>query len=1106
MAYFVDRVVVANAFEEPPQHYRILLDGTSKLTEGRRPSVSIKADKSQLKRGVAGAKAYAQPTLIEESLFEEEPNVFVNELRAEVAAWRKEDYYGTAGVTRRLLEWWFERPEERHREQTRFFFCQQEAVETVIYLYEVKGRQKLPETADLLRYALKMATGTGKTVVMAMLIVWSTLHKAKVSGTPLSSNFLVLVPNLTVRQRVSGQPRGDGLEPNGTEDLYTQLDIVPPELLDLFRPNVLVRNWHAIPLETSRDDWIADSALSGQRFVPFSVLRTLERRARRDPKAGIKKLLRGWRDCIVINDEAHHAYGERKVPGTDEAGEIVWSRVLRTVNEVAPIALCVDLSATPWYGSASVKPAGMLFEWLVSDFSVYDAFESGLVKVVRIPDPDSEGAGYLDLWDRVRGAKTKREFLDSARGAIESIYASWKDDFVDWGAKFAEFRDLQPVLLVVADRAERAGWLFDYLTEDPAFGFLHNPDADDISKNVTIQVNTKVFDAEKGKEAALREMVATVGKVGARGENVRCIVSVDMLSEGWDVKSVSHIIGLRAFGSPLLTEQVVGRGLRRTDYSVLYEPLEERGEQSYETVDAFGIPFVGFPVQRSRGRRRSSKTGDTPIPIEPVEKKARYRVRIPNVRSWAVGMTKPLADVIDVPNLPKVTIDPKVTPPRVTMRPLIGEGGEEEITLDAYRDSAPLSAVAMHLSAELYRRMSSDDGDVPGVGPTFEELLDVSRAYLDEGVVVLDRADQRDSWIPIYRNQILDVLETEIRSAGVESVSAVPLPGDPPVLNTASMKQFRWVGPRADGKKCHLSKVPCDSPLEAEFADFLDKAGDVDRYIKNERLGFSVTYFEGGRPRQYFPDFVIATKNSSGERWTVAETKGEVWPNTDLKRLAAEKWCRMMTEARQGEWSYLFVQQLAFKRALKDGVDSLAGLVQHIEGAPAATLHDAILSDGEAPEELRFVTLLPVYSLAAAAGYFGTEENVEREGWIEVGGKLDETMFVARAVGHSMEPRIAHGELCVFRAKPAGTRQGKILLVQYQGPTDPDTGGAYAVKRYRSDKVANDATGQLENIRVTLSPENPDYEPMELTPAFEHDVLVIAEFVSVLGDGDATPS
>lgn len=929
MAYFVEKVVVCDAFAEPAQHYRILANGSSKLVEGRRPSLTIKAEKRQLKKGIAGAQADPQQTLLEEALFQEEENEAVNLLRAEVRDWRRAAYPGTANVTRRLLEWWFERPEERHREQKRFFFCQQEAVETVIYLYEVKGRQKMPETGDLLRYALKLATGTGKTVVMAMLITWATLHKAKVSGSTLSANFLVLVPNLTVRQRVSGQPRGDGLEPNGTDDLYTQLDIVPPELLDVFRPNVLVRNWHAIPLETNRDDWIAGSALAGQRFVPFSVLRTLERRARRDPRAGIRRLLRGWRDCIVINDEAHHAYGEKKVAGTDETGEIVWSRVIRTVNEVAPIAVCVDLSATPWYGSASTKPSGMLFEWLVSDFSVYDAFESGLVKVVRLPDPASEGAGYLDLWDRVAGAKTKGEFLTGARGAIEAIYSSWKDDYLDWEAKFEEFRDPQPVLLVVADKAERAKWLFEHLTQDPAFDLLHNPDPDDTASLITIQVNSKVFDAEKGREATLREMVATVGKRGAAGANVRCIVSVNMLSEGWDVKSVSHIIGFRAFGSPLLTEQVVGRGLRRADYSVLYEPLEERGQNSYETVDAFGIPFVGFPVQRSRGRRRSSKVGDTPIPIEPSRKKQRYRVRVPNVRAWAVGVVKPLQEVVDIGALPPVVIDPKITPDRFMMKPLIGDGGQEEVTLDAYRRGAPLSAIAMHFAAELHRTLSTDNGEVPGTGPTFEELLDVTRAYLGSRLEVRSGTDARDVWIPVYRHKVLDILGTAIGASGAEGLSPLPLAGDPPVLDTGEMKQFRWVGPRAEGKKCHLSKIPCDSPLEAEFADFLDSATDVDRYVKNERLGFSVTYFESGRPRQYFPDFIVALEDGNAnaqERWTLIETKGEVWPNTDLKRLAAEKWCRMMTDAGQGDWSYLFVQQLAFNRARKSGISTVAAL------------------------------------------------------------------------------------------------------------------------------------------------------------------------------------
>ena len=229
-------------------------------------------------------------------------------------AWREAGYPGTAVVTRRLLEWWFERDEERRAVGKRFFFCQQEAVETVIYLYEVQSRRKMPETGDLLRYALKLATGTGKTVVMALFVTWSTLHKRKVSGSSLSANFLVLVPNLTVRDRVSGVPRGDGLDPAGEHNLYDAFEMVPPEYREEFHPNVLVRNWQGIPLEAKRDDWIGEGEvpLEEGRFIPQAVLRAMQRRARQDPNAPIRRLLGGWRDLVVINDEAHHVYGEKR--------------------------------------------------------------------------------------------------------------------------------------------------------------------------------------------------------------------------------------------------------------------------------------------------------------------------------------------------------------------------------------------------------------------------------------------------------------------------------------------------------------------------------------------------------------------------------------------------------------------------------------------------------------------------------------------------------------------------------------------------------------------------------------------------------------------------
>ena len=785
----------------------------------------------------------------------------------------------------------------------------------------------MPETGDLLRYALKLATGTGKTVVMALFVTWSTLHKRKVSGSSLSANFLVLVPNLTVRDRVSGHPRGDGLDPAGEYNLYDGFETVPPEYREEFRPNVLVRNWQGIPLEAKRDDWIDEDVIEAGRFIPQSVLRAMRRRARQDPNAPIRRMLGGWRDLVVINDEAHHVYGEKRTRKGEDPGYIKWSRILDRLSKAARVSLVLDLSATPWYGSGSPKPEGTLYEWLVSDFSVYDAFESGLVKVVRLPDPDEQGRVYIDLWDLVKGAKTKQEYLRACKGAIASIYSSWKKEHDEWSETFEFERGPSPVLLCVADNAQRAAWLFEHLTRE--YELLHNADDEDRTRWVTIQIDSKVFDADKGNEAVLREMVNTVGSKGRPGEHVRCIVSVNMLSEGWDVKSVTHILGLRAFGSPLLTEQIIGRGLRRTNYDVLNQPLNERPEGGEETVDAFGIPFVGFPVEK-RKRPRTGEWGHKPIWIEADAKKAKYRVMVPNVRSWAVGVTESLADLVRIENLPQVRLNPKETPPDVHVRPVVGGAPEAVMTLEEVRKEWPVLRTAFLMAEELYQETNPGAAAELGIGPTFDELLDVSQRYLGSRVIPLEaggvKSDLRDVGIYFWRRQALDVLDTAIRGAGSAGIEAVPILGSPEWLDTTHLRRFQWTGLVADGKRCHTNKVPCHTDLEKRFADFLDGAKDVVRYFKNERLGFSVTYYESNRPRQYYPDFIIATRDTDGrEVMWLAETKGEVRPNTAVKSEAARLWCEKMSGTQYGQWRYFFVAQRDFEK---------------ISTADAATLND----------------------------------------------------------------------------------------------------------------------------------------------------------------------
>lgn len=1101
MAYVVDRVVICDAYSEPQQHYQLLAGGKSKLVLSRRPSMRFLASAAATKGGISGVVGKEAALFDDLTASTAEQNDFVNQLREEIRHWREQGYPGTAIVTRRLLEWWFEREDERKSIGRRFFFCQQEAIETLVYLYEVQGRRKMPETGEMVRYALKLATGTGKTVVMALIVTWSTLHKKKVSGSPLSTNFLVVVPNLTVRDRVSGVPRGDGLEPGGEHNLYEQFDMVPPEYREEFTPNIFVRNWQSIPLQSRRDDWIGEDILQDGRFIPQSVLRAMQRRARADPNAPIRKLLRGSRDVLVINDEAHHVYGEKRTRKGEEPEYIRWSKILERVGQTARVSAVIDMSATPWYGSGSPKGNGTLFEWLVSDFSVYDAFESGLVKVVRLPDPDAQGRIYLDLWDLVKGAKTKEEYITACKGAIASIYSSWKKDHDEWSGAF-EFARVgpPPVLLCVADNATRAGWLFEHLTRE--YEMFRNVDDEDRRKWVTVQIDSKVFDADKGNEAVLREMVNTVGFKGKPGEHVRCIVSVNMLSEGWDVKSVTHILGLRAFGSPLLTEQIIGRGLRRADYDVLNQPLEERGEGAEETVDAFGIPFVGFPVER-RKRAKAGQWGQKPVAIEPDPKKEKFRVRVPNVRSWAVGVIESLADLIRVEQLPEIHLDPRQTPPDVHVKPVVGGKPEAIMTLDAFRSEWPLIKTEFLIAEELFEATNPGIAMDLGYGPTFDELLEVSRRYVETRIhpmtVAGKTSHHRDVGIYFWRRQALDVLLNEIRNAGLAGVRPIPIVDTPEWLDSASLRRFQWTGIVADGKRCHTNKVPCHVNLEKQFADFLDTGSDVIRYFKNERFGFSVTYYENNRPRQYHPDFIVVARDSDGREVTwIAETKGEIRPNTKLKSEAARSWCEKMSATTYGEFRYLFVPQRKFETAIDAGVKSLADLAASLAVPVAGPQLQLVAVDDARVKRDAFKTLLPLYSLKAAAGYFGTGEAVEPEGWVEAEamGKLDERMFVARAVGRSMEPTIHDQDLVVFRANPTGTRQGKIVLAQYRGPADPDTGGSFTVKKYSSTKRYQGET--WEHSGVVLSPINREYSPIAIPPQDAEAFRIIAEFVGVL--------
>ena len=350
------------------KHYQLLSGGRSQLV--RPPAVhALPGLRQRRARRHRRRRGRARRLCLKTSLPPPRRNDFVNQLRDEVRMWRDGRLSGHGARHPPPARMVVRAGRRAQGDGPALLLLPAGGDRDGHIPYEVQNRRKMPETGDLLRYALKLATGTGKTVVMALLVTWSTLHKRKVSGSTLSANFLVLVPNLTVRDRVSGVPRGDGLEPGGRAQSLQRLRDGPAGIP------------RGIPARTS---WSGTG--NPFRLKPSATTGLEKRSSRRvasfpppccapcgdarqqDPNAVIQRMLRNWRDVFVINDEAHHVYGEKKARKGEEPEFIKWSKILDRIAKATRVSLVVDLSATPWYGSGSPKPEGTLFEWLVSRF------------------------------------------------------------------------------------------------------------------------------------------------------------------------------------------------------------------------------------------------------------------------------------------------------------------------------------------------------------------------------------------------------------------------------------------------------------------------------------------------------------------------------------------------------------------------------------------------------------------------------------------------------------------------------------------------------------------------------------------------------------------
>ncbi len=870
---------------------------------------------------------------------------------------------------------------------------------------------------------------------MAMIIAWQTLNKvASPNDRRFTKRFLVVTPGITIRDRLRV------LQPNDEHNYYRARGLVPADLDGLLgKAQILITNWHAFQLRDAKE-------IKG---VSATTRRILLAGRTRDPfreteDAMVSRVLRGWGvgtgggrsggEILVLNDEAHHCYqdkpltadGEMGGPAGDggavqpdrEAAERnkdarIWFTGLQAIARRVGIKQIYDLSATPFYLSGSGYKEGFIFPWTVSDFSLMDAIESGIVKVPRIPvDDDARAAGvtYLDLWERIGKDLPKRSRKDTdvttwtppavLEGALFSLYDSYRRSFDHWAKELAPLGEPPPVFIVVCPNTAVSKLVYDWIAGtqiNTAAGLVQVPGKLELFRNSesgaalprprTILVDSAQLESGEGlkadfkKDAAaeieafkaawrlrnpggdadsltdedlLREVMNTVGKPDSLGSDVRCVVSVAMLTEGWDANTVTHILGIRAFGSQLLCEQVVGRGLRRRIYVT-----DDTGRFPAEYANVYGVPFRFIPTDRPV---LDPKPQPPATEVRSIPGRETLRIRFPLLSGYRLEI--PDAELFLPDDLPEFRIGPDTVPTWTQAAPIAGTA---ELIKDDPVALRPRS-VAYRLARRLVRRefaygadvpagMPGGDGD-PG-GPTGDGSVPAGMAGGDgdpgsPSAEEPAREEQRPwlfptlvrlcaQWIEgavrvapgfhlgylskyaLWEAQAADAIYRAITSQhGNRQARILPiLRQHEPVGSTGNISfATRKVALRTAQDRCEISHVVLDGPggntWEQLAMEFCEHDTRVAAYAKNDHVGFSIPYVFEGRSHEYVPDFLLRLrKRDPGDpaepvRTLIVEVSGgqkrkHSPGSTAMKAaVARDSWCPAVNNhGAFGRWGYV---------------------------------------------------------------------------------------------------------------------------------------------------------------------------------------------------------
>jgi len=876
------------------------------------------------------------------------------------------------------------------------------------------------------RYACKMATGTGKTTVMGMLAAWSILNKvADRNDARFSDVVLVVCPNVTIRNRLRELDPEEGeaslyrtrdlvpshLMPPLTQGrvLVTNWHVFEPQTVQT--GGVSAKVTKAGVAVRTRETITIGSKTTTARGTRYLTLEDFERQVsagmltvlgeERENDGTLKKVhvesvryvesdtslvnrilgreVGGKQNLLVMNDEAHHAYrikreerngDEEDIFGEDEEAEdffkeaTIWIDGLDRVQKLRGINACIDLSATPYFlgrvGQATNRP----FPWVISDFGLIDAIESGLVKIPQLAVRDTTGKeipGYFNIWHWIlpqltpaeRGGKKAapkpEAILKYAHHPIAMLGALWEKECEDWTLNREDTRS--PVFILVCKNTQIAKVLYEWLAEDrPPTGIPPVKIEGFKNRNGqinTIRVDSKVVhqtDTGEAKSDEVRWMRLTLDTVGKTawpsdrqgrpvypdgfeelaaklgrplhppGRDVRCIVSVGMLTEGWDCSTVTHIIGLRPFMSQLLCEQVVGRGLRRANY----KDLTDDGKFSEEVAKVFGVPFEVIPYKASPIGQPQPRVKR--YHVHAIPSKVQYEIQYPRVEGYTQAIRNRVT--VDWATVPSLVLEPGRIPPEVEVKglhvnnrgrlSLSGPGRLDDVTLAEFRAKRRLQELTFDLARTLTRDYVAQKQCSVPPHALFPQVATIVQQYLETKVEARAPADKKDLFLAPYYGWVVERLLEAIRpDTSHGETPEIPRyetsrgPGSTVEVDFWTSRDVR------DVIKSHLNYVVADTKQwEQSAAYHLDKHPAVDAFAKNAGLGFAIPYLHNGEMHDYVPDFIIRLKTDP-PRHLIVETKGYD-PLEEVKRAAAERWVAAVNaDGTYGPWQYAITKKVS---------------------------------------------------------------------------------------------------------------------------------------------------------------------------------------------------